>query len=269
MTSLAFTLPTDIILEIFKFLSPEQLGQVSCVCKTWQKIGTSEVLWKKFDLKELFPKLAIIDEAVWEAHIDLKKYQLSFEDILPLDNRQVIPLIKRLFATLKIENDAGITFLTLPKGLSYNKAKEFAQSPLQGNSTNFRYTWHQSPEGLADAHVKKTHRVFITNQVIYGSRTMTFTEQKLLLSELKCQIPEVLPLSTLAILTYITSKEIPPTRLLSDNPTTYSRCSDTIDNYSMVCGGYSMLGLGIDSFSLNFNSYLCGASAYLKLNESN
>ncbi len=71
------------------------------------KIGKAESLWKNFNLKKLFPKLEIIDEAVWKAHIDLNKYQLSFEDIPPNDNRQIIPLIKRLFCNLKIENDAG------------------------------------------------------------------------------------------------------------------------------------------------------------------
>ncbi len=269
MTSLDFTLPNDIFLEIFKFLSPEQLGRVSCVCKTWHKIGKAESLWKNFNLKKLFPKLEIIDEAVWKAHIDLNKYQLSFEETHPLDNRQIIPLIKRLFATLKIENDAGITLLTLPKGLSYNKVKSFAQSPLKGNPTNFRYTWHRSPEELGNTLVEKTHRVFITNDVIDSSRTLSLPNQKLLLENLKCQMPEVLTLTTLAILTYITSKEKPPKRLLSDNPMTYSRCVDTTDNYAMVCGGYAISGFGVDSFNYSFNSQLCGVVGFQKIDESN
>ncbi len=264
MTSLNLTLPNEIFLEIFKFLSPEELGRVSCVCKNWHKIGKTESLWKNFNLKILFPKLEIIDEAVWKAHINLDKYQLSFEDTPPNNNRQIIPLLKRLFTNLKIENDAGITLLTMPKGLSYNKVKSFAQSPLRGNPTNFRYTWHHFPDELGDTLIEKNHRVFITNDVVEGSRALSITKQEKLLETLNCQMPNVLPLATLAILTYITSIKNPPKRLLSDHPMTYSRCTDYIDKYRMVCGGYAISGFGVDSFSYSFNSQFCGVVAYLK-----
>ncbi len=48
---------------------------------------------------------------------------------------------------------------------------------------------------------------------------------------------------------------------------TYSRCVDTIDNYTMVCGGYAISGFGVDSFSYSFNSQLCGVVAYVNIDD--
>ncbi len=235
-------LSQELVLHIFGFLSPKDLGQTACVYREWEMLSSDNSLWKAFDLKELFPSLKVIDETVWETHVDLTALGLSVEDAPPVDKRTEIQILKKLFASLKIENNAGITVLTMPKGLTLNKLVTLAGSPKQGNSTSFRYILPHVLEKLGNNPVEKTYRVAITNSVLQGSRNLVSAQQELV-NKLGCEMPGVLPATTLAILTYISSQAADPTRLYGDNPWTYTRCCEQVGGYNLVVGCFASAGL--------------------------
>ena len=63
------------------------------------------------------------------------------------------------------------------------------------------------------------------------------------LKEMEANLPGVLPAATLAFLTYMSSPEgQPPTRLYGNEPWTYTRCSEQIDGYNLVVGGFAPAG---------------------------
>jgi hypothetical protein len=52
-----YELPSEILLEIFRLLSPKDLCKCASVCKLWRKIAHDEILWYHLNLS----KLEIID----------------------------------------------------------------------------------------------------------------------------------------------------------------------------------------------------------------
>lgn len=252
-------LPDELILRIFTFLTPEEVASTSRVCRKWNRLGSDESLWTAF-LKKLFPSLKILNEETWKAHADLNALELSVDDVPPFDNRKIIPELKRLFASLKIEGDAGITLLTMPRGLTFNKIVTLARSPIQGDPVKFSYIWPRILEELGNKQIEKTHKIAITNSVLKESRDLSVRDQQELVNKSGCEMPGVLPAVTLAILTYISSQEKPPTSLynndrykddeprdnnpytmdrFNNNPLfktcmTYTRCCESVDHYNLI-----------------------------------
>ena len=213
------------------------------------------------DLKMLFPKLEVLDEAIWETHVNLDALGMSIKDAAPID-ANTISVLKTLFASLLIEGDAGITLLTMPRGLTLNKLVKLAAFPKQGNEAKFRYIWDEVLKVLGDIPVDKTYRVAITNCVLEGSRDLSVDMQHELVKKMGCEMTGMLPAATLAILTYMSSREKSPTRLYSNEPYAYTRCVEQIGGpnlvgRNLVVGGFIPNGLEIN-FSLHHVLYHFG-----------
>ena len=242
-------LPLEVLGVIFGYLSPEQLAKACRVSKLWNAVASQEHLWNVFDLKTLFPKLSILDSQVWNDHIDLNAFGLSFADAEPLNKRKVILELKRLFAVLKVEGDAGITLLTIPKGLSFNKLVKLAGCPIKGNKAAFKYIWDRITAELGDVVVQKTYRVAITNNILVGSRDKSSYVQQLLVKKFGCDKPKMIDAVALAILSFISSTAQLPLRLLSANPLTCTRCLEMIGNFPLAVGSFAPGGLHVyDSY---------------------
>ena len=242
------TFPSDILVEIFGYLSPKELGQACRVCKLWNALASQERLWNAIDLKKLFPKLSIIDEKVWKDHVDLVKSGLSFDDAQPLKKRAAILELKRLFAVLKVEDDAGITLMTIPKGLSFDKLAPLAGCPIMSEKSIDRYTWTQLMQDLGDITAQKTYRVAITTNIIVNTTDMRSYEQQDLVNTLGCEKPKMIEVMALAILTLSSSSAQSPLRLLFQLQT---RCSEKTEEYSMVVGNFTPSSLRVD-YVFNF-----------------
>lgn len=237
-------LPPEVRRYIFEFLSLEKWGQISCICKEWKMLTADNSLWESLNLKTLFPKLQILDAKTWKTHVDMATYELD----VAADFRQDKQMIKTLkkFASLKIEGDAGITLLTIPKGLTFNKLMRLAQSPKQGRVTRIKdFGDHQIAKNFGNIPIDRTYRVIITNNILEKSRRTPRCHQEGIVELLGCQLPGVLEVATLAILTYISSTKILPTRLYNDNPRTYTNCLEQISSFWVIVGGFTAQGLEI------------------------
>ncbi len=216
------------------------------------------------DLKKLFPKLEVLDEAVWKTHVDLDAFGMSVEDAPPLD-ANTISILKTLFASLPIEGDAGITLLTLPRGLTLNKLVKLAASPKQGNAAKFQHIDSDALKAFGDTPINKTYRVAITNNVLKGSRKLSVDKQHELVKKMGCEMPGILPAATLAILTYMSSRATSPTRLFSNGPLTYTRCAEKVGVHNLGVGGFAPAGLYIPRHRVDFDFEDCGVGGLRKL----
>ncbi len=237
------------LLCIFAFLPPEDLGRTSCVCRDWRVLASEDHLWRALDLKKIF-RLTLLDEKVWETHVDCAALGLDLTGAPPLNqNKETVRFLKGICAQIcaEVEGDAGITLLTLPKGLTFNKLMKLAASPKQGNAAKFEFIWGDALKAFGDTPVDKTYRVAITNNVLKGSRSLSVDMQHELVKKMGCEMPRTLPAATLAILTYMSSRAVSPTRLYSDEPYTYTSCAEQIGLYTLVVGGFAPAGLVVSN----------------------
>ncbi len=227
--------PRDIIALIFSHLRPEDLYKARRVCRTWYVIASNMLT-----LPRLFREAPIVDGKMWDPHVDLDKHCLVFEDIAQprLYYKSDYEELSRMAA--EVENNQGISFLTLPKGLTLNKVIAIAGAPKMGNSTKVKIWWDRIVEKYGDKEIEKTVTMAITNGVFNKSRNLNIAKQKELVEGLKCDMHEIVAVMALAIMRYISSDPDSPLRLFGDDPLTYTRCFEE----SAVFGGFAPAGTG-------------------------
>jgi hypothetical protein len=257
--------PHELILSILALISAKELACCSCVCKKWKVLASNSALWNQYDLRKIFPKLNIIDDNIWNRCIDLKAFDLQVSDLAPLDQHKTILQLKKLF-NVKVENDAGFTLLTIPKGLTINKLIEIAKSPKQGSATRFHYICQEILKHFGDMKVENTYRIMISNSILKGTRDQPVNSLQEMLSQIGCEIPRAIELATLCVLSYISALEFPPPRLYADRPCTYSYCFEKIEEASLLVGGYSLqrilsgINITINKYKLHEDAYGAGAA---------
>ncbi len=190
------------------------------------------------DLRAL-PGVTVFDENDWKHYFDLSRFGLSFDNAPFLDLERTASQLRSLQEKLSIEGDAGVTLLTLPRGLTFNKLDELGKSPRSGEGMKFRYIW----DGFTDAHgndaLSSTKRIVITNNVLNNTRKKSLDDQKALVGDLGCRLPRTLEVAALCTTTFIATGK----RLYNDSPNTYTRCEENVQGRQMIVGGLSAAGL--------------------------
>jgi hypothetical protein len=259
-------LSNRLLAHIFGFvnnLTAQDLDRFSRVCKAWnQATGhNDDILWRRLEPKNIFPLLRTIDEHTWKKHIDCGKFGLD-----PTGAPSTYPtkaavkaetlFLRRLFTL--VENNAGVTLLTLPEGLNFKNLIESAKVPKTGKAVLLSYIWPRILAELVDKTLDQTVRVFITNGVLIDSRDKTSAEQITMASEAGGELTSTLASTALLILTFMESGE----RLCSDNPLTYMRNAEQVGGYHLVVGGFSPAGFGV--YGNSFASEYYGAGVQRK-----
>ena len=190
-------LPPELMTYAFSFLSPEDLARASGLCKDWRLLGSSEHLWQEFDLHKV---CRVFDQEVWETHFDVGSVGVDASGAEPMNKRTVIPFLIRL--SRQVEANAGVTLLTLPKGLTLNKLITLGAAPKQGEAVEFRYIWPCIIDDHGDVAVPKTQTLAITNFFLKESRDKTLSEQRALAQRHECHdLPSFLSMASLVFLT--------------------------------------------------------------------
>jgi hypothetical protein len=258
-------LPEEIIQHIFGYLNRRELGLNSLVSRRWHRLSSDpNLLNAAFTIT--FPSLSILDASRWaKCFGELSRHGLSVADEPPINPRTSIPILEQ-FSSLpikklteeneegeRIEKDAGITLLTIPKGLTFNKLVKMAQendkvkfNPLRKSVRKF---------DIGDVEVDKTSRLLITNNVLEGSRDLSFEEQGKLEESFKCERPDALAALALVVTTFINSGK----RLYIDDVVFTQTDVNFVDTdgtvlpwvqpgpYMAVVGNFGSDGLNVDS----------------------
>lgn len=202
--------PDETLLEIFKELSQFQQFKCAFVCRRWRRILMEPFLLGPVSyLKLRYPKLTVIDETVWKASVDTEQYELSFADAKPIDwlsldpilfglFKHITPFRKKLFrkyprANPGIAEDAGVTILTIPKGLSLQNMWKMAIDLRRKEDVSYKV-----PE-MIDIN-PHCHTLLLTNNVFNQTGWMSRAESKRFLKGVGMTLPTPLALYCLIVM---------------------------------------------------------------------
>jgi len=278
-------LDRDASTAIFSYLSAHDLARSCRISKQWHTLASQPILWDKLNLKKISPLLQVFDEADWAKHVDLSSLGLSVADAPKLDKYQQIPAIMRLLSSLSIEKNSGVTLLTMPKGFTLRKLVELTGPPNSSSEPRMPPNvivfiplrdgtifgggiWRYLAKENRDIPVDKTYRIVITNNILSGSRNLSFLNHEKMVHNLGCEIPKALEVVTLIALTYIRSQQ----SLYASIPSTYTYCSEKFrgqygeSQVKVAGGGVYNKNIDIDLSTANLTGCSqIGISAILKL----
>lgn len=196
-----------------------------------------------FDLKREFPAFNVIDESVWENYTNLADLGIDPRGAEPI-TPEMITTLRGLLTTLLplVEEGAGVTLLTLPRGLTIEKLNLLASKPSGKTPPleidGFKSMWGQ----FGNIPVNKTHRVLIMNGNMKETRSLPVDLQRELVIKKGYVLPTILSFTTLAILTHVRSFSEPYVRLFPDHPKTWALCSEEFDKSPINFGSFSNKG---------------------------
>ena len=235
-------LPIEIIQLIFSFIGTQRdVVMTSRVCKLWHHEASELFFLNAEHIKQEFPQLSVLDEGIWHDHVDLAKFGLDISDTPSQEKCKIKKNLRDLFANLneKIEDDAGITLLTIPKGLNLNKLISLAEAPKKGNHVNFRKD-NLGPISnciktvFGDGVTEKTYRLVITNSILKYSKNIPPHATQKYLASFNCEKPRLIDIVALIALTYMRSL----THLYNSNPPTITQCSEIAMNQDVLVGNF-------------------------------
>ncbi len=229
-------IPIEIVPQIFSFLKFQDLGRILCVSKQWCVSASSPIACSK-----IRSWIDVIDQFSWQTHVDLKTYGLFVVDEPSFDINRDLPLLKKGLS-LKIEDKKGITWLTIPKGLSINKLVRIGEA-LSGKYLQkiFRpYLIKECKEIEENTEVDKTYRIVITNTILESSRSLKSIEaiREFMARHPGCRQQALLETIALCVMTFIATGK----RLYKEtNPkkTTFTYCTEQNGDSSIIVGVYT------------------------------
>ncbi len=124
------------------------------------------------------------------------------------------------------------------KPLTLKTLGEFIQKPLQGTPTKYQ-TFDLGD--YTDAPAAKSHWALLTRDIIEGSRSKSYSNQKALIKA-PYEVPTILDATVAILMEHVRTG----TRLYSNSPWTYTRCQEKYnENWQLVVGGFGVAGLNV------------------------
>ena len=121
------------------------------------------------------------------------------------------------------------------KLLTLDYLGELIKSPKgDGHKTQYRAYWDEARKAIGSQSPGKSYWVLMTRDVLDGSRNQRYNDQCALVSRHQgYTVPGVLEAAVVVLLHHVRSGE----RLYSDNPYTYTRCQEKVQNHQLVVWG--------------------------------
>jgi hypothetical protein len=142
-------------------------------------------------------------------------------------------LDKSLYLELKrlqIEGDAGITFLTIPEGHTFNILSLIAGDFTKSEPFSFSYISPNFLEKYGDDAVTKAHTIAITNGILEKSDGLSHLEKEKLASQ-PGQEFGVLAVATLCVLTAKVASKKPPFKRYCLYSRSYTFCAERVNGF--------------------------------------
>jgi hypothetical protein len=219
----------------------ESIGALACVNKYYRECATK--YWEQFELKLFCPELRILDAEA--------------QGVTVSDKPQINKLaILKCFHKLAphVENNEGLTLLTMRKGLTLNQLVAIAAKA----GMTVEIFWDKIVQELGDVPVEQTYVILITNSVFKESRNKSYALQKDLVGEHGCEMPTVQEYVALCVFTNIFFQKC----LYGQNPWTYGRTSTQFEGFPLIVGGSAPARLSV--YNSDFGYEHCGAGGQRK-----
>ncbi len=135
--------------------------------------------------------------------------------------------------------------------LTLNSLGVLARQYFPRTEAGYKYIWSAIAAELGDKPLAKSSWVLMTKDVLPGSRSLSYADQRARLFGLAGRmsatyaVPGALEAAVCILAQYISSQ----TRLFSDSPLTYTRCHEDVQGFQVVVGGFAPEGLRVrDSY---------------------
>ena len=140
------------------------------------------------------------------------------------------------------------------KPLTLDYLGELIKSPKgDGHGTQYRNYWGAAHEAIGSQSPGKSYWVLMTRDVLDGSRKKSYKDQCALVARHRgYTVPGALEAAVVVLLHHVRSGE----RLYSDNPYTFTRCQEKVQNYQLVVGGFSSGDLHVNIHIYVSDSYV-------------
>lgn len=241
--------PIEVDLEIFSYLNLHELGVSRSVSKRWNQFASTSILWQSIIYREI--AFSSKNWAQWDA--DLVKDVNMRQEMLSLPKNIAEELRRSAFPGKSIRETHVLVIM--PKGLTIKKLGELAKKYFPSNTDGYRQIWSRIVDELGDKPADESIWLLMTKDVLPGSRSKSYSQQKNIVAELaettgvSYQVPTTLEAATCILAEYSRSEN----RLFSDSPWTYTRCQENFQGYQMVVGGFAPAGLivGIINYDID------------------
>jgi hypothetical protein len=232
-----YRIPTEITLLILEFLPKESLGTAQSVCREWNLLISSELLFDNEAIKREIPELEIFDKDDWKDCVDFTSLDFTVQQA-PKLNQSEIKDLKDFVKASKVATKSKVTLLTIPKGLTLNKLISIAEQFKCGQVE--LKIWNRAIQELGNLAVNKTYRVAMTNSIVHNTVGLNIKQQEVVLRNMGCKIPEALPATALNVLKY---KKSPQAMTFDIKNQTLTR--QQVDDQALVVGQLPFSGFSV------------------------
>lgn len=211
------------------------------VSRIWNQYANTPILWRSAIYREI--AFSSKNWAQWDVEL-VKDVNMS-QEMLSLPKNIAEELRRSAFPGKNIRETHVL--VRIPKGLTIKKLGELAKKYFPSNTDSYRYIWSAIVDKLGDKPADKSVWLLMTKDVLPGSRSKSYSQQKNIVAELAettgvpYEIPTTLEAATCILAEYSRSKN----RLFSDRPWTYTRCQENVQVYQTVVGGFAPGGLSV------------------------
>jgi hypothetical protein len=243
--------PELVVNHIFSYLNLHELGVSRSVSRIWNEYASTPILWQSAIYREI--AFSSKNWADWNA--DLVKDVDMEQEMLSLPKNIAEELRRSAFPGKSIRETHVL--VRMPKGLTIKKLGELAKKYFPSNTDGYRYGRPAIVDKLEDKPADESIWLLMTKDVLPGSRSKSYGQQKTIIDELAkttrvpYQVPTVLEAATCILAEYSRSKN----RLFSgsNSPWTYTRCQKSVQGYQMIVGGFARAGLYVDNFNYEYD----------------
>ena len=251
-------LPPEMILPILSRLDHVGVSRASQVCTSWQELSTLKRIWKNIFYKEL----VFFGKREWEElgytvakrKIDYRTVSLEalkWASAWPKEwDRKMMCFAPKEIKSISTSECIPLTAIKIGELIGSKLGAEC-------NPAGYKYFWNFAKQEHGGKTLQESCWVYMTPDVILGSRNKDYQSQCLLAQKFGGKVPELPSASMVTFLkAYITG-----TRMFSDNPWTYTRCQEKTNGKQLAVGGFALSGLGV---SIHFDFVSVGVAALRK-----
>ena len=243
------SLPTEILCEIIPHCDLQTTGRLACVNKYFNACVKAYMeRLDPTDLTRLCPKLTILDA---------KAQGITVDDEPQVNKLQVLKWCKELAP--HVENNEGLTLLTMPKGLTLNQLAAIATA--KGITVD---VWDELLQEHGNVPVEQTYVIVITDSVFRISRSKIYAQQQELVARHRCVMPTVQEYVAHCVFTNIVYQKCIYRQDDEQTLWTYGRSSTHVQGFPLAVGCSGPARVDFD-LSLGFGAGVFGVGGQRKL----
>ena len=224
---------------------PRSYVDLSLSANSW---GTPLALRKRLRDIDYLNRFTHFDHSDWKKFFDIS---IDKADLLPFDTPTCSGLRALLSSLPPIESLAGVTLLTMPKGLTLSHLIEGSKILELESTLKILHIWEGIRDNLLDEPILKTYRIAITNHVFSDSWGLSSVEQKDFMDDIqksfieqggqlahfRCRIPKVIEVAFLIFVMHVKSHY--QFYYMGGQPLHFARCSEQIGGFRTSVGNFS------------------------------